>query len=378
MDFSFRVPRIAFGVGSSAQLPGLAAGLGERPFVITGSAPDRVADALGPLASRPSGVVSGEPTIDAVRHLTGLARDAHADLVVAIGGGSVLDAGKAVAMLVGNGTDPMDHLEIVGAGHPITRASLPLIAVPTTAGTGSEATANAVLTSPDDSIKASLRSPSMIPTVALVDPRLTVSCPPRVTIDSGMDALVQCVEAFTTPFANPYTDGLSLQALGRVYALPRAVADGADLDARTDMSLVALTGGICLANAKLGAVHGIAGPLGGMTGVAHGALCAALLAATIEVNLRAMRDREPSNPALARYDGAALAVTGDPEASADTLVEWVRHLAGTLPIPGLEALGVDPQVFEEAAAKAGASSSMRGNPIALGVDELVEILERSR
>src|SRR5207245_3337075 len=163
------------------------------------------------------------------------AREHGADVVAAVGGGSVIDLGKAVAMLLGNGGDPLDYLEVIGAGRKITRPSVPLVAVPTTAGTGAEVTANAVLASPAHRVKASLRSPTMLPRVALVDPLLTLGCPPHVTAVSGLDALTQCLEPLVSVRANPVTDGLSREGLRRAgRGLRRAHADGSDTGARTD------------------------------------------------------------------------------------------------------------------------------------------------
>ena len=223
--------------------------------------------------------MAGEPTVDLARAAVAAAREHGADVVAAIGGGSVIDTGKAVAMLLGNGGDPLDYLEVIGAGRAITRPSVPCVAVPTTAGTGAEVTANAVLASPAHRVKASLRGVTMIPRAALVDPLLTLSCPPAVTAASGMDALTQCLEPFVSPMANPLTDAVAREGIRRAAAgLRRAYADGSDLGARADMSVASLAGGMALANAKLGAVHGLAGVIGGTVAVPHGVACAALLA----------------------------------------------------------------------------------------------------
>lgn len=375
MNFTFSAPqRIVFGVGVAAQLPKLAAELGAKPFVVTGANPARVAEALGDLASAPSGQISGEPDIERIRALTEQVRASGADVVVAIGGGSVIDAAKAVAMLVGNDSDVLDHLEIVGKGLPITKASLPVIAIPTTAGTGSEVTANAVVLSPADGLKASLRAASMIPRIALVDPQLTVSAPASVTAHAGLDAITQCLEPFVSHLSTPITDALALDGLRRADALRRALSSPTDLDARSDMSLVSLYGGLCLANAKLGAVHGFAGPLGGMIDAAHGALCGALLAPVIAANLSALVERDPDNPALDRYRQAAVAVTGRPDAVADDLLAWVREIVAEAGVPGLGALGLSSDRFDEAAEKAAAASSMKGNPITLTHSELLAVL----
>ena len=378
MQFSFSAPRqILFGSGVSRQLPDLAAALGRRPFVITGAHPERLGDTLGGLLDAPGGRVEGEPTVDDVRQLTEHARASAAEIIVAVGGGSVIDAAKAVAMLVANGTDPLDHAEVIGEGRPIAHPSLPVVAVPTTAGTGSEATANAVVLSPEHGVKVSLRSVTMIPAVALVDPQLTLTCPPRTTADSGLDALTQCLEPFVSWAATPMTDALALDALRRAGALRRAFDDGSDLQAREEMSLISLYGGLCLANAKLGAVHGFAGVLGGMTGAAHGAICGALLQPVIEVNLQALRTRDAANPALDRYRQIAVAITGQADAQAGDLLAWVSETVGLLGVPGLRRLGLDPGQHPEAVEKAAAASSMKGNPVALTEAELYEVIARA-
>jgi alcohol dehydrogenase class IV len=368
--------RIVAGAGRSAELPGLLAGLGSRALVCTGANPARHARLLArlelPVTTFPA---AGEPTIELARAATAAAREHDADVVAAIGGGSVIDLGKAVAMLLGNGGDPLDYLEVVGAGRKITEPSIPFVAVPTTAGTGAEVTANAVLASPEHGLKASLRSPLMLPRIALVDPELTVTCPPPVTAASGLDALTQCLEPFVSVRANPLTDGLAREGLRRAAAgLRAAYADGTDLDARTDMAMCSLLGGIALANAKLGAVHGLAGVIGGTAAVPHGMACAALLAPVAAANVRALRAADPGHPALARYAEAARLLTGDPAAAIEDGIAWMRETATWLAVPPLGAFGLRPEQAGEIAAKARVSSSMRGNPVPLPEETLREIL----
>ena len=371
--------RIVFGAGRVAELDALIAGAGSRALVCTGSQPERhqlVIERLG----LPTAVVavSGEPTIDVARAAADAAKEHGADVVVAIGGGSVLDVGKAVAMLLGNGGDPLDYLEIVGRGQPITQPSVPYIAVPTTAGTGAEVTENAVLASPAHGRKASLRSRFMLPRVALVDPLLTLGCPPAVTASSGLDALTQCLEPLVSVQATPMTDALAREGLRRAAAgLQTAYRDGSDVAARTDMALCSMLGGLALANAKLGAVHGFAAVIGGMADAPHGAVCAALLPAVVEVNVRALRHREPENRALERYVDAARILTGRPDATIEDGIEWLRETTAALNIPGLSALGVRPDDADEIVAKARTASSMRFNPITLTDTELHTILEAS-
>lgn len=292
----------------------------------------------------------------------------------------MLDLAKAVAALAAGDTDPMDHAEVIGGGHPLPHVCLPFVALPTTSGTGSEVTANAVLTSVEHRVKVSLRGPSMLATVAIVDPALTLTCPPLVTAQSGMDALTQCLEPLTSRFANPMVDALATSGLrAAARGLARAVAEGEDLEARTDMAYCSLMGGLSLANAKLGAVHGFAGPLGGVTGAPHGAICAALLRVVTRANIRALAEREPENPALARYATAAEVLTGrrldgTHAMVAEALDSWLEELEEQLRLPGLAELGLpaaDHDAVVEAAMK---GSSMKGNPITLTREELAGIL----
>jgi alcohol dehydrogenase class IV len=380
MRFEFATAaRIMAGAGRGAELPEVLARLGSRVLVCTGTNPKRHAGLLDGLGL-PAAVleVAGEPTVELARAGVAAAREHGADVVAAIGGGSVIDVGKAVAMLLGNGGDPLDYLEVIGAGQAITRPAVPCVAVPTTAGTGAEVTANAVLASPEHRLKASLRSPLMIPQVALIDPQLTVSCPPPVTAASGLDALTQCLEPLVSPRASPLTDGLASEGLRRATAgLRAAYADGEDLAARTDMAMCALLGGMALANAKLGAVHGLAGVIGGIADVPHGIACAALLAPVIDANVQALRSGPPGQPALERYAQAARLLTGDPAASVQDGLAWIRQTLTLLAVPGLGAFGIRSQHADEIAAKALISSSMQGNPVALSHGDLEAVLRRA-
>jgi alcohol dehydrogenase class IV len=390
MRFEFATAgRIIAGAGRVAELPKLLAGLGSRVLVCTGASPARHAGLLASL-TLPAAVleVAAEPTVELARAGVAAAREHGADIVAAIGGGSVIDAGKAVAMLLGNGGDPLDYLEVIGSGRAITRPAVPFIAVPTTAGTGAEVTANAVLASLEHRVKASLRSPLMIPRIALVDPQLTVSCPPPVTAASGLDALTQCLEPLVSPRASPLTDGLASEGLRRAAAgLRAAYADGEDLAARADMATCALLGGMALANAKLGAVHGLAGVIGGIADVPHGIACATLLAPVIEANVQALRSRgdgvqgvqgvQGVHPALDRYARAARLLTGEPAASVQDGLAWIRQTLTLLAVPGLATFGIGPQHADEIAAKALTSSSMQGNPVVLSHGDLKAILLRA-
>jgi alcohol dehydrogenase class IV len=369
--------RIIAGAGRVAELPELLAGLGSRVLVCTGANPARHAGLLAGLGL-PTAVleVAAEPTIELARAGVAAARAHRADVVAAIGGGSVIDTGKAIAMLLGNGGDPLDYLEVIGSGRAITRPAVPCVAVPTTAGTGAEVTANAVLASPEHRLKASLRSPLMIPRVALVDPQLTVSCPPAVTAASGLDALTQCLEPLVSSRASPLTDGLASEGLRRAAAgLRAAYADGQDLTARADMATCALLGGMALANAKLGAVHGLAGVIGGIADVPHGIACATLLAPVIDANVHTLRSQgQGVQAALDRYARAARLLTGEPAASVQDGVAWIQQTLTLLAVPGLATFGIGSQQADEIAAKALTSSSMQGNPVALSHGDLKAIV----
>ena len=374
--FDLALPRkVIFGSGRADELAALLPTLGRRVLLCTGSDPARHRGLLGgvePVAVVP---VVREPTVDDVRAATEQARAAGADAVVAIGGGSPVDLGKVVAALLGNGTDPLDHLEIVGKGVPPAQPSVPFVAVPTTAGTGSEATANAPLRSPEEGVKTSIRSPHMLPAVALVDPLLTLGCPPAVTASSGFDALTQCLEPYVSPKANPATDAVAADGLRRgARSLRRAYERGDDREAREDMALCSFFGGVALANAKLGAVHGLAGVVGGTVDAPHGATCAALLAPVFEANVAALREREPDAPALRRYTEVARLLTGRGDATIDDGVAWLHETVAALSVPRLGAVGLAPEQYPDVAEKAARASSMQGNPVKLTEEELLAVL----
>ena len=319
-----------------------------------------------------------EPSIGLVREAVAAVAAAECDAVLGFGGGSALDVAKATAVLAGTGADPLDHLEVIGAGRPITQPGLPCIAVPTTAGTGSEVTRNAVLSG--DGVKASLRGPLMLPKVAVVDPDLLAGVPRPTIAASGMDALSQLIEPLLSARANPFTDALARDGIRRsVRSLRRAYAEGmTDPDVREDLALASLFGGLCLANSGLGAVHGLAAAAGARLSAPHGAVCAAVLAATMEVNLRALRDRAPDHPALPRLTELAIMLTGQPDARPEEASAWLQDLAGALSIRGLASYGLDDEAVGAVVAAAQQASSMRGNPISLTDAEVAEIVSRSR
>ena len=356
MNFEFATAaRIVFGAGKLKELRSIAGEFGQRAlFVHSHSAlPVAAASALPNCVPLP---VTGEPTIELIRAGICLAKQEQCDAVVSLGGGSVIDAGKAIAVLLTNGGDPLDYVEVIGKGQAITQPGLPFIAIPTTAGTGAEVTRNSVLFSPEHHVKVSLRGPRLLARVALVDPELTYNLPPAITANTGLDALTQLIEPFVSCRANPLTDALCREGMHRVArSLRRAYATGAP-EARADMALASLFGGLALANSGLGAVHGFAAPLGGMYDAPHGALCAALLPAVMTVN-------ERFAPAKTRFEEVRQ-IVGD-----------LAALSQALGVKTLRDLGVQRAEFPVIIEKAAVASSMKGNPIPLPPAQLAEILE---
>ena len=380
MNFEFATAtRIVFGAGKLDEAGALARSLGRRALLVIGKsagAVQRVEPLLGALTE--AGVeyatfsVAGEPTIEVARTGTQRARDERCDLVIGFGGGSMIDTGKAIAALLTNEGDPLDYVEVIGKGKAITQPSAPYLAIPTTAGTGSEVTRNAVLGSPEQYLKVSMRSPLMLPRVALIDPKLTYDLPPQLTATTGLDALTQLIEPFVSVRANPLTDSICREGMMRVQrSLRRAYERGSDKKAREDMCVASLFGGMALANAGLGAVHGLAGPLGGMFDAPHGALCAALLPNVMEVN-RGMirgpagRGAVSAPTEIVRRFEEVVRIVGD-------LGELVRALK----IQPLRTYGVKRDSFPAIIEKAKATSSLKGNPLPLRDEDLREILERA-
>mgnify|MGYP000926536360 CR=1 FL=1 len=363
--------RISFGAGRRSELAAAVAGLGARPLVCTGSDPTRHADLLAGLPDATTFPVSGEPTMDAVRAGAQAARQHGADVVVGLGGGAVLDAAKIVAALATNGGDPLDYAEVIGQGKPLSVPCLPFIALPTTAGTGSEVTANGVVTSVVHRVKVSLRSASMLARVAIVDPELTLECPPAVTAHAGLDALVQCIEPFVSPFANPLVDGFCREGIRRAESgLRRAYDDGSDLAARTDVSLCSLLSGLALANGKLGAAHGIAGPLGGYIGAPHGAITASVMVPVCEFNLA-----HGDEGTRERYAEVGELLTGNRDP--DALLDWWNETTAELGVEGLASLGLTEDGIEPVAEAAAKASSTKGNPVPVSPADFAEILRRA-
>ena len=381
MRFEFATAtRIIFGAGTLREAGPLAREFGGPVLVVTGSNPQRSEPLLCRL--REEGLethpwpVAGEPKVESAEAGVALARKTQCKLVIAMGGGSALDEGKAIAALLANPGEALDYLEVIGRGKTLGQPSVPFIAIPTTAGTGSEVTRNAVLASAERRVKVSLRSPHMLPRVALVDPELTYDLPPAITASTGLDALTQLIEPYVCARSNPLTDALCVEGIRRAArSLRTAFRNGRDTAARLDMSVASLCGGLALANAGLGAAHGFAGPIGGEFPAPHGAVCAALLPPVMEANLRALRQRQPEGESLRRYDEVARLVTGEPAAGADRGVEWVGQLVGELGVPPLRQYGLRSEHVADLVEKAFKASSMKANPILLTREELSGILE---
>jgi alcohol dehydrogenase class IV len=346
MRFEFATAtRIIFGPDTVSEAASLSGQMGKHAFAVTGSTTERAEPLLERLGEQGTDYVtfkvSGEPTTTVAAEAVQAARRAGCDIVISIGGGSVIDTGKVIAAMLTNSGQLEDYLEVVGAGKSLALYAAPHIAIPTTAGTGAEVTRNSVLSVPEHRVKVSMRSPCMLPRLAVVDPVLTHSMPPSVTASTGLDALTQLLEVYVSGQANPLTDGIcreGLRCAGR--SLRRAYEDGSDQKAREDMAMASLFSGLGLANAKLGAVHGFAGPLGGMYSAPHGVVCARLLPFVMEANVKALERRDATSPSLAQF-------------------------------------GLQQKDFETIIAKAKKSSSMKGNPIELTDDELLDIIRQA-
>lgn len=372
--------RIIFGAGNLKELSKQVEGNAKRLLLVCGHSSDAIPRLREMLVTLGISIIEfqihGEPTIDSVR--AGVKAAQNCDMAIGLGGGSILDTGKAIAALVTNPGDILDYLEVVGKGQPLVSAPIPYIAIPTTAGTGSEVTRNAVIEVSGQNVKVSLRSPWMLPRLALVDPELTYHLPPEITASSGLDALTQLIEPFVSSKANPMTDAICREGVQHAAkSLRRAYENGADQEARQGMSLASLFGGLALANAGLGAVHGFAGPLGGILHAPHGTLCARLLPLVMDANIKALETRQPGHPALKRYAEVAKILTGEATATARDGVIWTKELVTALKISGLSKYGMNEGKFTETIEKTLKASSFKSNPISLNENELKEILEKA-
>ena len=381
MRFEFATAgRIFFGPGTLGDAGAMASGLGRCALIVCGSNSSRAR----PLLSRVEAAglkccvfeTPGEPTIGHITTGVNQAREFGCDIVIGFGGGSVIDSAKAIAGLATNAGDIFNYLEVIGKGKPLTLPGLTCIAIPTTAGTGAEVTRNAVLASPDRREKVSLRSPFLLPRVAIVDPELTYQLPPAWTAFTGLDALTQLIEPYVSIRANPIADAFCIEGISRAArSLQRAFDHGEDRAAREGMALASLLGGLALANSGLGAVHGFAAPIGGMFAAPHGAICAALLPHVMEINVRALRERVTAGDALLRYDRVAALLTGKREAGARDGINWVTELCDRLQVPRLRTYGVTENDLALLVKKAAQASSMKANPIVLTNEELTEVLQ---
>jgi alcohol dehydrogenase class IV len=373
------VTKIIFGMGVFNEVVTFASEMGNRVFVVTSEFKehsDILLDKLVKMNIKSVAFpVTDEPTIEIIKQGVNIARGSDCDIVISIGGGSVIDTGKAIAAFLTNTDEITDYLEVIGKGKPLTNTSVPFIAIPTTAGTGSEVTSNSVLSLLELKVKVSIRSPLLLPRIAIIDPLLTCSMPPSLTATTGIDALTQLIEAFISNKANPMTDPLCMDGINRAARfLKHAFFNGDDLEARENMALASLFSGIALSNAKLGAVHGIAGALGGILPIPHGLICANLLLPVLETNIKALRSRNPDSIVLNRLKEISIIMTGKPNAEVDESITWIKDLTNDLNIPKLSKFGLKEEMFSVIVEKSQKSSSMKGNPIQLTDGEITEIL----
>ncbi len=390
-----RLPRITFGAGVFDKVPAITATHGARAFLVTGSRSfndsARRAELEAGLAD--AGVklvgstgVSGEPGPADVEGPVSEFRGQGIEVVIGVGGGAAIDTAKAVAGLLPTDTELMDHLEGVGRGVPYPGDALPVVAVPTTAGTGSEATRNAVITERGpDGYKRSFRDESMVPADAVVDPDLLATAPPSLIAANGLDALTQLLEALTSQRATPFTDALARDGLAAVrqglltwYGDPEGPEAPA---ARSQMAYAALLSGVCLANAGLGAVHGFASPLGAQLPIPHGMACGAVLWQTIRSNITALTERAPDSPALPKYAQAGRILAGLSSGIRDgaarvALVDTLHDMVESLEVPPLSTFEMAREHIPLIVADSP-GSSMRTNPVALTDDELGDILRQA-
>lgn len=377
MTFSIlQPPRIVFGRGTAANAPALIRGFGRRILLVHGRTMER-SDWLANALSEHKAEVQrymcyAEPTLDMLEEALKWTKPFDADVVVALGGGAAMDLAKALAALIPARGHPLDHLEVVGKGLPLTAPPLPFVAIPTTAGTGAEVTKNAVIGVPAKRRKVSLRDDRMIARLAVVDPALTDHCARHVTLASGLDAVTQAIEPYVSCKANPYSDAISAPAIGPGLRALRRLMDIEDATARDALAWTSLSGGLALANSGLGAVHGFAGVIGGMTTAAHGAICGALLSPVLSIN-RARSDG-PFKDRLDHVCGTIAEVFGcTAEQAPSALADWA-HASG---LPRLSEMGVSATDHAEIAKAALGASSMKGNPVMLSQNDMQRILEEA-
>jgi alcohol dehydrogenase class IV len=378
------VPRLVFGQGTLSRLPELAAGFGERYLLLTGassfSSGEKGRTFLNSFENSSSVLYRGriikEPSPGDIDEIVHEHRGKEIDAIIAIGGGSVLDAGKAVSAMLPIGGTVKDYLEVIGKKkHPGFK--IPFIAVPTTAGTGSEATTNAVLSEVgENGFKRSLRHPDFLPDIALLDPELTLGCTPEITAAGGMDALSQLIESYVSTISNFFTDSLAEKAIELIVKnLETAYSDGNNIKARSAMSYAAFISGITLANAGLGVVHGFASSIGALIDIPHGALCGSLVGIANRINVEKMIQSDPLNPALEKYSKLGKMLTGDKDSPVNEnalgFVSFLDELTFRLKLPRLADYGLIDQDFDNIIRDTG----QKNNPLKLNEDDLLTILK---
>ncbi len=379
LNFEFATSsKIIFGTGSAKKVPGIISRLGNKVFLVAGKNDERAKSLTDNIPQNTQVTVFriiSEPTTIIINKGIKTARENGCNVVVGFGGGSVVDAAKAIAALVPNPGELSDYLEVIGLGYPLKEKPLPVIAIPTTSGTGAEVTKNSVIKSEEHKVKVSLRSDFMYPDFAIVDPELMVSMPPQITASTGVDALTHLLETFVSHQSNPFIDMFCEEGMKRISnALEKAYENGDDLQAREEMAMASLLGGMTLANVKLGAVHGFAGPVGGMFPAPHGIICARFLPAVMEMNMEVLKAQ---NSSLSKYDRIAKILIGNKKAKAQDGIIWVENLLDKLNMPSLSEYGINNKYFPELVNKAKKSSSMKGNPVTLSDEQLMWILEKS-
>jgi alcohol dehydrogenase len=384
-EFSFLgTPQITFGAGSIKKLGALASRMGKEALLLRNRSITQKSGQWGNICQSLKNnaiefrtvEIHGEPSSQIVDATVKEYGNTGIEVVIAVGGGSVIDAGKAISAMLPIGEPVDEYLEDSGKKiHPGTK--VPFIAVPTTAGTGSEASANAVLSRiGPDGFKKSLRHDNLVPDAALVDPALTLSCPAPVTAACGMDAFTQLMEAYVSPKASPMTDALIESALPSVRncLIAAATYEAGDIDVRAGMAYAALVSGIALANAGLGVVHGMAAAIGGSFTIPHGVVCGTLLGKATEITIAALKKSEPSHPALTKYARAGSIISGKEARSIDTgcnaLVKTINSWTEALPLPRLADFGITPNDSE----KIAAGSSNKNNPVKLTREEIAGII----
>jgi alcohol dehydrogenase class IV len=382
INFQFATStRIIFENGSFKKVPNLIKELGSKVLIVKGKN-SILANQLSEWLYKINVEfeifsVCSEPTTHDIVKGVGLARLSGCNVVAGIGGGSVIDSAKAIAALASNKGELIDYLEIIGEGKKLEEVPLPFIAIPTTAGTGAEVTKNSVIKSTEHNVKVSLRSDLMFPSIAVIDPELTLTMPPDITASTGVDALTHLLETFVSCQSNQFIDVLCREGMkGISTSLEKVFFNGSNLEARENMAMASMLGGMALANVKLGAVHGFAGPLGGMYPIPHGAVCACLLPAVMEVNISVLKEKKMEMQLL-KFDEVARILTQNNFAVAEDGAIWVKEMVKKLKIPSLSDFHLSNDAFPELIEKARNSSSMKGNPVELENEKLFEILNKS-